>query len=245
MPMRASAVTVLAFLLLLTVLLASAIIILPSNTKLASAHVTKQFGNIQVEAGWSNEPPLVGEMNNILVEVRNGTGDNVTAVRNALANMDISLKYGGLTKPIDFEPSEEEGQYLSPIIPTRLAGPYVVVLKGNIQGQSIDDEIQIEDVEGKEKLSFPDTTGTDSGTSNNIGPRIEGIVSQLANDIDSAKGSSDTLTKSMVDMQKAIQDVKAAADRSYMIGVAGIGAGVAGIVIAAISLSRKAFQPNL
>jgi len=49
----------------------------------------------------------------------------------------------------------------------------------------------------------------------------------------------------MVDMQKAIQDVKAAADRSYMIGVAGIGAGVAGIVIAAISLSRKAFQPNL
>src|SRR5215210_44522 len=95
------------------------------------------------------------------------------------------------------------------------------------------------------KSSLPDTTGTDSSTCNNIGSRIEGIVSQLANDIDSAKDSSDTLAKSMVDMQKAIQDVKAAADRSYMIGVAGIGAGVAGIVIAAISLSRKAFQPNL
>src|SRR5215210_2521858 len=151
--MRASAFTVLAF-LLLTVLLASAIIIFPSNTNRASGHVTKQFGNIQVVAGWSTEPPLVGEMNDILVEVRNGTGDNATAVRNALANIDISLKYGGLTKPIDFEPSEEEGQYLSPIIPTRLAGPYIVVLKGNIQGQSIDDEIQIEDVRAKKSCLF-------------------------------------------------------------------------------------------
>ena len=36
-----------------------------------------------------------------------------------------------------------------------------------------------------------------------------------------------------------IQDVKNAADRSYMIAMVRIGAGIAGIVIAAFSLSRK------
>jgi hypothetical protein len=29
-----------------------------SNAKIAYAHITKKFGNIQVEGGWSNEPPL-------------------------------------------------------------------------------------------------------------------------------------------------------------------------------------------
>ncbi|MFL6378530.1 MAG: hypothetical protein ACJ72R_13860 [Nitrososphaeraceae archaeon] len=37
------------------------------NAKTAYAHITKNFGNIQVEAGWSNEPPLVGELNNVIV----------------------------------------------------------------------------------------------------------------------------------------------------------------------------------
>jgi hypothetical protein len=38
---------------------------------------------------------------------------------------------------------------------------------------------------------------------------------------------------------RSVQDVKNAADRSYMIGLVGIGAGVTGIIIAAFSLSRK------
>ena len=66
-----------------------------------------------------------------------------------------------------------------------------------------------------------------------------GIVSQLANDIDSTKGSIDTLTKTSVNTQKTIQDLKGTNDRLYMIGTGAIGAGVAGIVIAAVALSRR------
>jgi len=35
----------------------------------AFAHVEKKFGNIQVQVGWSNEPPLTGLLNNVIVGV--------------------------------------------------------------------------------------------------------------------------------------------------------------------------------
>ena len=222
-----------------------------SITKIAYAHVTKNFGNIQVEVGWSNEPPLVGELNNVIVQVNQTSGKNTqTPVINALGSMDIAVKYGGVTKPLDFVPSEEtEGMYNGQIIPTRV-GTYSLVLNGTIQDQKINAEIPLDLVESKQKLNFPDSGGSISDTSsgvasntaatnNNIGPQLQGIVSQLANDIDSTKGSIDTLTKTNAATQKTIQDLKGANDRLYMIGLGGVGAGVAGIVIAAAALSRR------
>src|ERR687886_2320093 len=172
-----------------------------SDAKTAYAHITKNFGNIQVEVGWSNEPPLVGELNNVIVQVNQTSGKNTqTPVINALANMDIVVKYGGVTKPLDFVPSEQaEGLYNGQMIPTRV-GTYSLVLNGTIQNQKINSEIPLDLVESTQKLNFPDSGGASSGgmgvnntaaTSNNIGPQLQGIVNQLANDIDSTKGSID------------------------------------------------------
>jgi len=224
------------------------------NTKTAYAHITKNFGNVQVEVGWSNEPPLVGELNNVIVQVNQTSGKNTqTPVINALGSMDIAVKYGGVTKPLDFVPSEEtEGMYNGQMIPTRV-GSYMLVLNGTIQEQKINAEVPLDLVESKQKLNFPDSGGPSGGgigdtsssvasntaASNNIGPQLQGIISRLANDIDSTKGSIDTLTKTNTDIQKTIQDLKATNDRLYMIGLVGVGAGVAGIVIAAVALSRK------
>jgi HSP90 family molecular chaperone len=61
----------------------------------------------------------------------------------------------------------------------------------------------------------------------------------MANQIDSVKNVIGTVAESNADTLKSVQDVKNAADRSYLIGMVGIGAGIAGIVIAAFSLSRK------
>ena len=110
-------------------------------------------------------------------------------------------------------------------------------------------------VESTQKLNFPDSGssgsggigGTSSGASNtaaaasnnNIGPQLQAIVSQLANDIDSTKGSIDTLIKTNAVTQKTIQDLKATNDRVYMIGLGALGAGVAGIIMAAAALSRR------
>jgi cell division protein FtsB len=238
-----------AFLTIVVLVLTVLLIFSFSNAKTAYAHVTKNFGNIQVEVGWTTEPPLVGELNNVIIQVNQTSGKNSqTPVINALGNMDIAVKYGGLTKPLDFVPSEEtEGMYNGQMIPTRI-GSYSLVLNGTIQNQKINAEIPLDLVESTQKLNFPDSGGASSGgigvsntaaTSNNIGPQLQGIVSQLANDIDLTKNSLDTLSKTNTNTQKTIQDLKSTNDRLYMIGTGAIGAGVAGIVIAAVALSRR------
>jgi hypothetical protein len=238
-----------AFLSIIILVLTVLLIFSFSNAKTAYAHTTKKFGNIQVEVGWSNEPTLVGQLNNVIVQVNQTSEKNSqTPVINALGNMDVAVKYGGITKPLDFVPSEEtEGMYNGQMIPTR-PGTYSLVLNGTIQNQKISAEIPLDLVESTQKLNFPDSGGASSGeigvsntaaTSNNIGPQLQGIVSQLANDIDSTKGSIDTLTKTSANTQKTIQDLKGTNDRLYMIGLGGVGAGVAGIIIAATALSRR------
>jgi hypothetical protein len=217
--------------------------------KEASAHIIKKFGNIQVQVGWSNEPPLTDLLNNVIIDVNQTTGKTQTPVINALANMNMLVKYGGVTKSLDFLPSPTtDGLYNGQIIPTRV-GSYYLLLNGTIQGQKINSQLPLDLVESSQKLNFPDTgigsgaasavTSGSASASNNIGPELQGIVSHLANQIDSVKNVIGTVAKSNADTLKSVQEVKNAADRSYMIGMVGIGAGIAGIVIAAFSLSRK------
>ena len=216
--------------------------------KEASAHIIKKFGDVQVQVGWSNEPPLTGQINNVIIDVNQTSGKTQTPVINALANMNILVKYGGVTKALDFLPSPTtDGVYLGQLIPTRV-GSYYLLLNGTIQDQKISWNAPLDLVDSSQKLNFPDTGGsgvngavTSSSTSasNNIGPQLQGIVSNMANQIDSVKNVVGTVAKSNADTLKSVQDVKNAADRSYIIGMVGIGAGIAGIVIAAFSLSRK------
>jgi hypothetical protein len=243
-----------AFLSVTFLVLVAFLIFSFSNVRNAYAHTTKKFGNLLVEVGWDNEPPLVGELNNVIVQVNQTSSTNSqTPVINALASIDIMVKYGGVTKPFDFVPSEQtEGLYNGQMIPTRV-GSYSIVLNGTIQDQKISAEIPLDLVESKQKLNFPHSGSSTPGggiddssavagsaaASNNIGPQLQGIVSQLANDIDSTKDTIDTLAKTNADTQKSIQDLKGTNDRLYMIGMGGVGAGVAGIVIAAVALSRK------
>jgi hypothetical protein len=230
----------------------TALLLLPYNVLInqASAHITKKFGNIQLQVGWSDEPPLTGLLNNVIVDVNQTSGKTQTPIINALANMNILVKYGGVTKSLDFLPSPTiDGMYLGKMIPSRV-GSYYVVLNGTIQGQKISSQLPLDLVDSSQKLNFPDTvsgSGTDatvtgasgSANNNNIGPQLQSIVSQLANQIDSVKSVIGSIAKSNADTVKSVQDVKNAADRSYLIGMVGIGAGIAGIVIAAVSLSRK------
>ena len=245
--------------LFFTFLLAIIALIIISATYLtpANAHITKQFGNVSLEVGWTDEPPLVGQLNSALIVVEKAvTGGNSTPVSNALSQLDIKEKYGGITKPIEFVPSEQtEGGYEAKIIPTRI-GSYSLLMNGSIQSQNITNiEIPLDEVEGTQMLSFPDReiSGIDSGSAsgsssnqtttsssnNDIGAKVEQILSQFSNDIDSIKGNIAKLNSDYANIQNSIQSTKNASDISFIVGMAGVGAGIAGIIISLIVLSRR------
>lgn len=210
------------------------------------AHVSTEYGNITVQAGWDQEPPLVDEINDIVVGVtrESDLGNNsAIPVRNALTDMNIMVKYGGVTKSLDFVPSQEqEGWYEAKILPTRI-GSYSLVLNGTIQDQPINDEVQIEDVESTQKVSFPEaSSGGDSSNpatnTNLLSGQISNILNQITNDINNIRDDIGTLAESNSNIQESIQDVKESADRSYILAMTAIGVGAAGILIAAAALAR-------
>ena len=201
----------------------------------ASAHITKTFGNLSVELGWNVEPALTGQMNAAELTIFTGSSSKPQYVINAVANLQTTLQYGTVTKPLQFLPSPTtEGQYLSPIIPTK-EGTYTVQLKGAIGGQTIDTSINLDDVASVDTINFPPS----STGSNSIPPNLQGILDQLTNDITIAKTSADAAAQTAAADQKAVQEAKSAADTSFLIGVTGIGIGIAGIVIAVLAMSRR------
>ncbi len=208
----------------------------PLAPKSASAHISKVFGNYIVEVGWANEPAFAGIMNNVQVIVKKGSVDNGTAVTNAVANMQISVKYGTVSKQLDFVSSDVAGLYSSPLIPTRV-GSYNVIMKGAIEGQNINTEIPLDDVGSSDTINFPQTSSS-VDTSSNMG-QIGTIINQLTSDIEEAKNNANTAAQSVANVGKSFQEVKDTTDRLYMISMAGIGIGVAGIVIAVFAISRK------
>ena len=224
----------------LLVLVATIVFVSPLSVKPAEAHVTKVFGNYLVEVGWNNEPVYTGLVNAAQVTIKKGSGDSAKPVINALKNMQISLKYGGVTKPLDFLPSSTvDGQYNAPLIPTRV-GTYSIVFKGTIEDQAIDTEIQLDDVASVDTLNFPPTTGS-SADNANVG-QVGMVLNQLTNDIEEAKNNADAAAKSVSNVAQSFQQVKDTTDRLYLISMTGIGIGIAGIVIAVISITRNKQQ---
>jgi hypothetical protein len=216
-------------------LIAATLVISPYVVKPASAHITKAFGNYLISVGWDNEPALTGQKNAPQVTVEKGSGSTAKPVINALANMQISIKYGTVTKLLDFVPSQTtDGQYVSPLIPTRV-GTYSLVMKGNVENQTIDTEIPLDDVASIDTINFPQA---DSSGNSNIG-QVGPIITQLTSDIEEAKSSANSAAQSVANVGKSFQEVKDTTDRLYMISMAGIGIGVAGIVIAVFAISKK------
>jgi hypothetical protein len=119
-------------------------------------------------------------------------------------------------------------------------------MNGTIQGEKVSNiEIPLDLVESTQKISFPDASTPNLGNSgtqsanNNIGPKLQTIISGMSNDVQSSKTDIQSLAKNMGGIQKSVSEVKNSVDRSYMIATVGIGAGVAGIILATISLSSK------
>jgi hypothetical protein len=208
------------------------------------AHTSKTFGNTTVEVGWLTEPPLVSDLNSITLQVSKGVGGNQTPVLNALANLSSSVKFGTMTKQLDFQPSPTtDGAYEAKIIPTRV-GPYNILLQGDVKGQKVDSEFKIEDVESKGILSFPDTS-IDTSNTNNMNEQVQNVISKLSNDVQNIRNDLNTSQKEMTDIQDSINGLQKNLDNSYMILITSLGIGTAGIVMAAYLFNKLRFKKGM
>jgi len=222
-------------------LVATIVFVSPFGIKPAEAHITKVYGNYLVQVGWDNDPVYTGLINAAQVTVKKGSGDSAQPVINALKDLQISAKYGGVTKPLDFLPSSTvDGQYHAVLIPTRV-GTYSLVFSGTVEGQAVNDEIPLDDVASVDSLNFPPSSGSSSSDTTNMG-QVGTIISQLTSDIEDAKNNADAASKSVSNVAQSFQQIKSTTDSLYMISMTGIGIGIAGIVIAVIAITRNKQQ---
>ena len=208
------------------------------------AHTSKTFGNTTIEAGWLSEPPLASDMNSIVVQVSKGTSGAQTPVVNALANLTLSAKYGTITKQLDFQPSPTtDGGYEAKILPTRV-GPYNLILQGDVKGQKVDSEFEIEDVESKSIFSFPDSS-IDSTNTNNMNQQVQDGISRLSNDIQKSRDDLNMSRNEMADIQQSLVGLQKDSDILYFILLTTLGISIAGIVMAAYLFTLLRFKKGM
>jgi hypothetical protein len=220
------------------------------NMPAVIAHEEVVIGDIRIVAGWVNEPPLVNQLNDVLLiitQVSNGQ-----PVNNALAQVDASLQKGTETRPLEFLPAEEAGTYTATILPTQ-TGQYTVVLRGTISGQTIDGPIDIEDVEDTARFAFPlsspstttttTTAGGGGGGDNQIPQgfidQLQMVITDLTTQIEEASIAAQEANNSTQSVAESIEELKISADRAYLFSLIGLGAGTAGIAIGVVALSRR------
>ena len=208
-------------------------IVMPS----AFAHQTMNFGSINIDVGWANEPPLAGQLNTITVGVSNASDDK--PIPNAVGQLQATIKKGGETKPLDLLPQEQEGLYGAEVIPGQI-GQYELLLMGTVSGQNVNGSIPLDDVSDPKELTFPSTAGSDnSQVTSGIISQVGNAITDLSTQVDDAKASADQAQQTAQNATQSAQSIKVSADGAYMFAMIAVGIGVAGIAIAVIALSRR------
>ena len=194
----------------------------------AYAHTTIHIDKYEIEAGWGEEPPVVGLPNTIVVEVaESGEKEGLrTGVTSAFKSMTATLISGGATKVLDINSDPRPGHYYAKILPTK-TGSISVKLVGELNGLPIDVIIPIEDVESQSLIEFPPTSGSSS-----------------AGEIGALKNALSSLQKDVSNIKSNVGDVSLSAggidiENAYNFGVFGLSLGAAAIILAIIAMLRR------
>ena len=192
------------------------------------AHTTVEVGPYEIEAGWGDEPPVVGLPNRITIDVvEPGEVEGVSmGVSNAFKNLQATIISGGASKVLEINPDQRAGKYYAKIIPTK-TGSMEVKVQGQLNGLEVDVVIPVEDVESTSIVDFPPTTGSSSGKE--VGA-LKNALSSLQKDVSSLKSNLGGISTSSgnVDMESA-----------YNFGVFGLSLGAAGVILAIIAMIRR------
>jgi len=192
------------------------------------AHTTIEVGPYEIEVGWQDEPPVVGILNAITIDIREpGDVEGVSmGITNAFRNLDVTIVSGGASKVLDINTDPRPGHYYAKIIPTK-TGSLEIKLQGEINGVKINDIIPIEDVESTSVLDFPATSGSSSGQEVSA---LKNAVTSLQKDVSSIKSQVGGIDTSSGNFD---------AETAYNFGVFGISLGAAGVILAIIAMVKR------
>ena len=153
--------------------------------------------------------------------------------RNAMKDLSTSINYGGLSKELNFVPSEESaGLYLGEIIPSKL-GTYSLNLTGTIGTQSINNDIQIEDIEDANKITFPIVSDGDANSANleNIEKQITPIINDLSRQFDESKQEMNATRELIQKMNDQINALNSQIERTNILSYIATGLGISAIIL--------------
>jgi len=191
----------------------------------AYAHTTIQVDPYEIEIGWQDEPPIVGILNAITIDIREpGDVEGVSAgITNGFKKLEASVVSGGVSKVLDINTDPRPGHYYAKIIPTK-TGSLQVELKGEINGVEINTIIPIEDVESTSVLDFPPVSSSSSGQEV---AALKNAVTSMQKDISSIKAQGNT----------TITDSDGGT--TYNFAVFGLSLGAAGVILAIIAMVKR------
>ena len=131
-------------------------------TGIASAHTTVHNGPYNIEIGWLDEPPIVGQMNAIVMNLSNNDA-TASPVNTSISGLTLTVSYGGQSKVLTLQPLGEDtpGQYTAPMLPT-IAGLYTVDVAGTLGTTAVKVEVQPEEVLAPDSVQFPTTAPASS-----------------------------------------------------------------------------------
>ena len=186
------------------------------------AHTTVHVEQYEIEAGWGIEPPIVGIRNDLVLKIieRGENEGSFTGITSAFKNVDATVMFGGASKKIEINSDPRPGYYFSPIIPTK-TGTYMVELKGDLHGTSIDIKIPVEDVEPTAVLDFPPTS---SGGDTDIAA-LKNAISSLQQDVSKLKSGETEVTSD--------------GGAAYDFAIFGLSIAAAAIILAIIALVKR------
>ena len=192
------------------------------------AHTTIEVGPYEIEVGWQDEPPVVGILNAITIDIREpGNVEGVSmGITNAFRNLDATIVSGGASKVLDINTDPRPGHYYAKIIPTK-TGSLEIKLQGEINGIEINEVIPVEDVESTSVLDFPARSGSSSGQEVSA---LKNAVTSLQKDVSSIKSQVGG-----IDTRSGNFD----AETAYNFGVFGISLGAAGVILAIIAMVKR------
>ena len=201
------------------------LVVLGFSFTFAYAHTTIQVDPYEIEVGWQDEPPVVGILNAITIDVREpGSVEGVsTGITNAFKKLEVSVVSGGASKVLDVNTDPRPGHYYAKIIPTK-TGSLQLKLKGEINGVQIDTVIPIEDVESTSVLDFPPTSSSSSGQEV---AALKNAITSLQKDI------------SLIKAQGSVTSTDSDGGTTYNFAVFGLSLGAAGVILAIIAMVKR------